>query len=103
MSSSSSSSSSQVLPPPPLDPSTTEKVDDDDEDAAIDIGSAYIVSGTDDYRARMNANVVGDADYSNGFVRVKSSHGHLATNANVDGDRRRLSQSSLQSTMFASS
>ena len=82
MSSSSSSSSSQVLPPPPLDPSTTEKVDDDDEGAAIDIGSVYIVSGTDDYEARMNVNVVGDADHS--------------INASMDGERRHLSHCSQQ-------
>jgi hypothetical protein len=51
----------------------------------------------------MNVNVVGDADHSNGFIRVKSSHGHLVINASVDGERRRTSQSSLQSAMFASS
>ena len=74
----SSSSSPRVLPSPPLDPSTTEKMDDDEESGAIDIGSAYIVSDTDDYGARRNANVVGDADDT------------LVINASADGDRSRI-------------
>ena len=96
----SSSSSSPSSPTPPLDPShaTTSKLDDDDEGASIDIGSVYIVSNGDgmiDNEARLNANVVGAGDHSNGLVRVKSSHGHLVVNAILDGERGRTSLPSL--------
>ena len=96
----SSSSSSPSSPTPPLDPlhATTSKLDDDDEGASIDIGSVYIVSNGDgmiDNEARLNANVVGAGDHSNGLVRVKSSHGHLVVNAILDGERGRTSLPSL--------
>ncbi|KAL3763531.1 hypothetical protein ACHAWU_009215 [Discostella pseudostelligera] len=81
---------------------TNATLDDDDEGAIIDIGSVYIVSnggGVDDNEARLNVNViddVGDDDYSNGLVRIKSSHGHVVVCAR-DGRRRIASPSSVQS------
>ncbi|KAL7446202.1 hypothetical protein ACHAXH_009378 [Discostella pseudostelligera] len=82
---------------------TNALLDDDDEGAIIDIGSVYIVSnggGMDDNEARLNVNVnddVGNDDYSNGLVRIKSSHGHVVVCAR-DGRKRIASPSSVRST-----
>jgi hypothetical protein len=100
-------SSSSLVPPLPTDPSltvstkknmcaTTAKLDDDDGGAVIDIGSVYIVSnggGMDDNETRLNV-TVDDGVHTNGLVRVKSSHGHIAVRA-IDG---RIPSPLVQST-----